>query len=126
MKTNFISAILFLCVLGFIFFADSKLQRLYNNISSESKTIENLIDDDNWEEAYYKTVTLLEDIDKESLISSVYVNHTEFDNLTNEAIKLCLFIQCRDISQSHVSANLLKSSAEAIRNLNELNLKNVL
>lgn len=126
MKSNFVSAILFLCVLSFIFFADSKLQRLYNNISSESEAIEGLIDDDNWEEAYCKTVTLLEDIDKESLISSVYVNHTEFDNLTNEAIKLCLFIQCRDISQSHVSANLLKSSAEAIRNLNELNLKNIL
>ena len=126
MRTTIISVILFLSLLSFISFADFKLQKLYNTISSESDIIEDLIDEDEWDKAYDKTKDLLEDIQKESLLSSVYVNHTDFDNLTNEAIKLCLFIQCRDNAQSHVSANLLKSSADNIKDLNRLSLKNIL
>ena len=126
MRTTFISAVLFLCLILFITFADFKLQKLYNNISSESDIIEDLLDENEWDQAYDKTEALILDIKKENLLSSVYVNHMDFDNINNEAIKLCLFIQCKDISESHVSANLLKSYANCTRQLNRFSLKNIL
>ncbi|MDD5793493.1 DUF4363 family protein [Clostridium sp. HCP1S3_B4] len=126
MKTTYISTILFLCLILFISFADFKLQKLYNNISVESDIIEDLLNDYNWDLAYEKTTTLIENIKKESLLSSVYVNHVDFDNISNEAIKLCSYIQCKDISESHVSANILKSYAQIIKELNKFSLKNIL
>lgn len=126
MKTTYISTILFLCLILFISFADFKLQKLYNNISVESDIIEDLLNDYNWDLAYEKTSTLIENIKKESLLSSVYVNHVDFDNISNEAIKLCSYIQCEDISESHVSANILKSYAQIIKELNKFSLKNIL
>lgn len=126
MKTTYISTILFLCLILFISFADFKLQKLYNNISVESDIIEDLLNDYNWDLAYEKTTTLIENIKKESLLSSVYVNHVDFDNISNEAIKLCSYIQCEDISESHVSANILKSYAQIIKELNKFSLKNIL
>ena len=126
MKTTYISTILFLCLILFISFADFKLQKLYNNISVESDNIEDLLNDYDWDLAYEKTTTLIENIKKESLLSSVYVNHVDFDNISNEAIKLCSYIQCEDISESHVSANILKSYAQIIKELNRFSLKNIL
>lgn len=126
MKTTYISTILFLCLILFISFADFKLQKLYNNISVESDIIEDLLNDYNWDLANEKTTTLIENIKKESLLSSVYVNHVDFDNISNEAIKLCSYIQCEDISESHASANILKSYAQIIKELNKFSLKNIL
>ena len=68
MKTTYISTILFLCLILFISFADFKLQKLYNNISVESDIIEDLLNDYNWDLAYEKTTTLIENIKKESLL----------------------------------------------------------
>lgn len=126
MKTTYISAVLFLCLILFISFADFKLQKLYNNISSQSDIIEVLLDKEDWNSAYDRTKTLLDEIKKESLLSSVYVNHVDFDNISNEAIRLCSYIQCEDISESHVSANILKSYAQIIKELNRFSLKNIL
>lgn len=126
MKTTYISAVLFLCLILFITFADFKLQKLYNNISSESDIIEDLINKEDWDGAYDKTTSLLDDIKKEALLSSVYVNHVDFDNISNEALKLCSYIQCEDKSESHVSANILKSYAQITKDLNRFSLKNIL
>ena len=125
MRNTIISILIFFGLLAFVYYADNSLQRLCYDISSSSEEIEFLISSDNWDAAYSKTIDVINEIKANDMITSIYLNHTDFDNLLNEAIKLSLYVRSEDSTESNVSVNLLKSSADIIFNLHKANIQNI-
>lgn len=126
MRTTLISTLLFLLLLGFIWFMDYNFEKLCNTVTDESNTIEAQINNNDWDAAYESSLNLLRKIEDKKTLSSIYVNHTDFDSLTNEALRLSSYIKSMNPCDSIVSVNVLKSTTENIKNINKLNLKNIL
>ena len=125
MRNTIISVIIFLSLLGFVAYVNSSLMKLCNYVYIESENIELLIDSGEWKDAYTLTVDLINEIKKTDLLASVYLNHCDFDNLLNEALKLSLYVKCENDAESHVSVHLLKYSADNIKNLHKFAIENI-
>lgn len=126
MKNTIISLILFLTVIGFVIFANGKLIQLCDEISKESSKIEELIDNDNWNESYKKSVKLLELLKTDGFISSIYINHTDIDELINNTVRATVLIKCHDKAESLSTLHLIKYNADRIKQLQYPNLENIL
>lgn len=126
MKNAIASLILFLAVMGFIFFANSKLIQLCDHISTESAKIEKLLDNKKWDESYSESVKLLNKLKEDDLLSSIYINHTELDALVDQTVRLTVLVKCKDESESLSTLHLIKYSAERIKKLQSPSIENIL
>ncbi|MGG7178024.1 DUF4363 family protein [Clostridium paraputrificum] len=125
MRNTIISVVIFISLLGFVTYVNNSLMTLCDSIYIESEKIEALIDNSQWEDAYLITVDLIDNIKERDFIASVYLNHCDFDNLLNEALKLSLYVKSNDISESHVSVHLLKYSADNVKSLHKPTIENI-
>jgi len=125
MKNVIISLILFLAVMGFMLFANSKLIQLCNDISTESSQIEELLNAKKWDESYAASVKLLNKLEEDGTVSSVYINHTEVDALIDNTVKLTVLVKCKDESESLSTLHVIKYNAERIKELQYPSLENI-
>lgn len=125
MKNILIALIIFSSLLGFVYYADYTLIKLCEDITSSSDAIKFLIEEGNWDEAHENSTILMEFIEEHSLLTSVYINHNDFDNLQDEALQLSIYTECRDITESLISVNTLKNSAINLISLHKTSVKNV-
>lgn len=125
MKNTITSIILFLLVFSFVAYANNSLSKLCENIAEDSEHIENLINNNEWDEAYSYSLDLIEEVKNSHKLSSVYVNHTDYDYISNEAEKLSIYIREKNISEAYVSANMLKSTVHNIAHLHKPSIENI-
>lgn len=125
MKNAIISLVLFLTVMGFMLFANSKLIQLCDDISTASAQIEELLNDKKWDESYTASVKLLNKLEEDGTVSSVYINHTEVDALIDNTVKLTVLVKCKDESESLSTLHVIKYNAERIKELQYPSLKNI-
>ena len=125
MKNTLISIILFCLLLGFVMYTNISLEKLCYNVTSKCETIEDYLNNNNWDLAYIESKDVLIEIEENALLSSIYLNHCDFDNLHNEAIKLTQYIKYNDISESNAAVSILKISAQNIKNLNKPTIENI-
>lgn len=125
MKSTYISIIIFLCLICFIFYADNSFKKLCNNVIDECSDVLDELNDENWDKAENISLNISKEIKNSKLLSSVYINHTDFDVLTNESLRLSSYIHKEDESESLTSVILLKEYAINIRNLHKLSIENI-
>ena len=125
MKNTFISILLFLTVLTFVAYSNYRLNYLCDYIEKNSNEIQELINLNSWQAASLKTDALLSTIKDNNLLSSVYLNHNDFDILCCEALKLSIYIECMNNDESCVSTDLLKAYATNIKRLHKPTLENI-
>lgn len=125
MKSTFASIIIFLCLICFVFYADNSFKKLCNNVINNCDVVLVNLENENWSEAEDTSIRIAEDIKGSALISSVYINHTDFDILTNEALRLSSYTHNKDDSESLTSVVLLKEYAINIRDLHRLSIENI-
>ena len=125
MKNTITSIILFLLVFSFVAYANNSLSKLCENIDEDSENIENLINNNEWDEAYSYSLDLIEEVKNSHKLSSVYVNHTDYDYISNEAEKLSIYIREKNISEAYVSANMLRSTVHNISHLHKPSIENI-
>ncbi|WP_294348750.1 DUF4363 family protein [uncultured Clostridium sp.] len=125
MKSLITTLLIFASLLGFVYYANNTLIELCDNITENSITIEELIKENNWSEARDNTQYILNLIDKKTVISSVYINHSDFDDLTDEAIELSIYIDCEDSTESLIAVNSLKNFAKNIKHLHQTHIENI-
>ena len=112
-------------LLIFMLYSHNKLTKVCYEIINISNILEDFIVDEDWDNGYDKTIELIESIKTNSSPLSLYINHTEFDNINCEAIKLTQYIETRDNKDSLSSIHLIKFSAETILRLQEIDIKNI-
>ena len=126
MKNTIISLILFFIVVGFVIFSNNELIKLCDEISKESSQIEELLDSGNWNESYKKSVKLLELLKTDGFVSSIYINHTDIDELINNTVRATVLIKCHDKAESLSTLHLIKYNADRIKQLQYPTLNNIL
>ena len=126
MRNALISRFLFLAIMCSLFFFNKSVINLCDNIINKSNEINNSLLEDDLERSYYLSIDLKNTLESKSAITSIYLNHTDFDNLINEVIKLSIYILNEDRSEAMTSLNLLQANAQHLRNLQIPKLENVL
>lgn len=126
MKKNIISFLLFFLVLGFVIFSNTKLVKFCDKTLEISNAIEELMDNENWEESYLKTLELKSVMSESFPSISVYINHTDMDNLNIEILKLTQYVKEEDSAEGLATLHVIKCYAEYMKELQEINIVNIL
>lgn len=126
MRNTIISIVLFLALFISIFFADKSLTSTCNKVATKCEEIEILLNNKDNDKAYTEAVDLLRLMEKESSISSMYVNHVDYDFLIVEVLRLSLYIKEKDYSESLASLHVLRYGARNMKEMQTPTLKNLL
>lgn len=125
MKSSLISSILFALLITVAIISLCYINDFCRDFTKESDSLEELVVEENWEESYNSVMDLLDHIQQESKLTSVFINHEEVDIMEMEVYKLTQFIKEKDKTQSLASIHALKFSLENIKKLHEFNLQNI-
>lgn len=125
MRNTLISILLFIILLIGIIYLNIGLIKICNNAKTSTNEIEELISNKEYDLAYEKAEELLYYIDGNDGIPTIYLNHTDYDLIVNECLKLCIYIEERDISEALTSLHLVKYSVTHLKDLQKVNLKNI-
>lgn len=87
--------------------------------------MEDTILTDDKEVSFQKAIDLFNMIQDRGSIAAIYINHVDYDVILNEALKLSIYIDNEDLSESEASLHLLKSSTEHMKELQIPNIKNI-
>lgn len=126
MKNALISISLFVIIMTSMFFLNRSIINLCDNIEKKSEELEITLTNGDFEEAYQQSIQLLNLIEQNNFITSIYVNHQDFDTLNDEAVKLSVYTTYKDYAQSHASLHAMKYNAKHIKNLQIPRLENIL
>ena len=126
MKNTLISFATLFILLFFVFIGDTNLNSLCDNSLKVSQEIQIALDNNNWDDALEKSVELKKIMSNGFKKVSVYVHHQDIDTLNTETVKLIDFIKVRDLSNSLSSLDSIKCLAEYIKELQQINLTNIL
>lgn len=124
-KNSLISLLLFLALIIFLFYSDFKFKELCTDIVTICDEMEDSIKTADSEVSFQKAMDLFNMIQKRGSIASIYVNHVDYDVMLNEALKLSVYLENNDISESEASLHLLKYSTMHMKELQVPNIENI-
>lgn len=125
MRNALLSLFLFIAVMIAVFFFNDSIINLCDNITDKGNEIAFCIMEDDLETSYYLSNELINLLESKYILTSVYLNHNDFDNLLNESLKLSIYILNDDRSEAMASLNLLKYNVKHIRNLQIPKIENI-
>ena len=108
-----------------MFYADFKFKSLCTDIVNICDEMEESIKTDNVEVSFEKAMDLFDMIQDRGSIAAIYINHMDYDVMLNEALKLSVYLENDDISESEASLHLLKYSTKHIKELQVPNIENI-
>lgn len=126
MKNTVISIGLFVVLFICLFFTDKSLVATCNEVAIKCEEIEILLNNKDNDKAYKEAVDLLRLMEKEASITSMYVNHVDYDSLINESLRLSLYIKEKDYGEALASLHVLRYGARNMKDIQKANLKNLL
>lgn len=125
MKNIIVSIFIFFLLCLCLFLIDSNIVNVLTYISKTSTQIESLIEENNLEEAKVLSKELYDTLEIKDLLTSVYLNHSEYDILSDEATKVYIYLQENEIPDTLSALRILKNNAENLLELQKINLKNI-
>lgn len=125
MRNVWISLGVFVIMLTAMFFSLNYLNKSCVEIESDCSKLEQLLDEENWDEAYDLSNKLFYDWEKKSQIMPVFVNHTEIDALNNEVLKLTQYVKTQSKDEALASTHSVKFYAKNIQFLQKVNIQNI-
>lgn len=125
MRNAVLSILLFIFTMICVYFLNTSVLNLCDNIKNQSEDIELKITSGQMEEAYNQSLRLLNTVEENNVLTSLYLSHQEFDTLLNEALKLSTYLVHEDETEAHTSLHLVKHDADHIKKLQIPSLENV-
>lgn len=126
MKNTIISFITFFILLFFVFIGNNNLNSLCDDSLKLSNEIQIALDNNDWNKALEKSTTLKTIMSSGFKKVSIYINHQDIDSLNTETVKLIELIKVQDLSNSLSSLATIKCLSEYIKELQQINLTNIL
>ena len=124
-KNSLISLSLFLVLIIFLFYADFKFKELCTDIVNICDEMEDSIKTADSEVSFQKAMDLFNMIQERGSIAAIYINHMDYDVMLNEALKLSVYLENDDESESEASLHLLKYSTKHMKELQVPNIENI-
>ena len=125
MKNSLFSILLFLLLLGFLTYADISFKNLCSDVIERCDDLEENFNFYTKEERFESAMEIFNLLENKGSIASIYINHVDYDVMLNEALKLTVYIENDDSSESEASLHLLKFSTEHLKDLQVPNIKNI-
>ncbi|MBE6091345.1 MAG: DUF4363 family protein [Clostridium beijerinckii] len=125
MRNAIISILLFLLTMSCVYFLNKSVISLCDKIEMQTEDIELNIASDKMEDAYYQSLELLNSIQDNNILTSLYLSHQEFDNLLDEALKLSTYLVHKDSTEAHTSLHLVKHNTDHLKKLQTLSFENI-
>lgn len=125
MKNSLISYFVFIILIAFLTYADINFKNLCTDIIDMCDEMEETIDYSTKEENFDKAMQIFDLIKERGSIAAIYINHVDYDVMLNEALKLTVYIERNDMSETEASLHLLKFSTEHMKKLQLPNIENI-
>ena len=125
MRNAILSILLFIVIMFVVFFFNKSVLTLCDNIQATTDEISLLLENNDFENSYTLSLELLNSIESKHAITSTYLNHSDFDDLVNESVKLSLYILNEDIIEAQTSLNLVKYNTRHIKALQIPSIENI-
>lgn len=126
MKNTIISFITLFILLFFVFIGNNNLNSLCDDSLKLSNEIQLALDNNNWDDALEKSLELKKVMSNGFKKVSIYINHQDIDTLNTETVKLINLIKIQDLPNSLSCLDTIKCLAEYIKELQRINLTNIL
>ena len=126
MKNAIISVIIFWSMFFSVLYFSKSMVSFCNVVEIKAEQIESTLSDQDMKKAYTEALELIDIIDDKKFLASIYLNHIDYDAISNEAVKLSVYVKCNDRSESTASLHFIKQNIDNIKNLQIPTLKNIL
>ena len=124
MKNSLFSILLFI-LLGFLTYTDISFKNLCSNVIEMCNEMEKSLSYSTKEENFEDAMAIFNLIQDKGKIAAIYINHVDYDVLLNEALKLTIYIEKDDSSETEASLHLLKYNTEHMKELQVPNIENI-
>ena len=125
MKNSLFSIFLFILLLGFLTYTDISFKNLCTDVINMCDSMEESINYSTKEKNFEDAMAIFNLIQDKGNIASIYINHMDYDVMLNEALKLTVYIEKDDSSESEASLHLLKYSTEHMKELQVPKMENI-
>lgn len=125
MKNSLFSILLFAILIGFLTYSDITFKNLCTDIIDMCDEMEDTMDYLSQEENFDNAMAIFNLLEKKGSIAAIYINHMDYDVILNEALKLTVYIEKNDKSESETSLHLLKYSTQHMKELQVPNIENI-
>ena len=125
MKNSIISYCIFIVLIAFLTYADINFKHLCTDIIDMCDEMEETLDTSSKEENFNNAMDMFNLIQTKGSLASIYINHVDYDVMLNEALKLTVYIEKDDESETEASLHLLKFSTEHMKKLQVPNIENI-
>ena len=115
MKNSLFSIFLFIILLGFLTYTDISFKNLCSEVIDMCEEMETTMKSSSKEENFKNAMDIYDLIQDKGKFAAIYINHVDYDVMLNEALKLTVYIENDDPSESEASLHLLKSSTEHMK-----------
>ncbi len=126
MKNVLISFLIFIAILVSILFSINYLNYSCNSLDKVDSQLESLIEASSWENAYGTSLKLMSDWEGYSKVISIFVNHAEIDNINSELWKLTQYAKFKNRDEAMASVHTIKFYLKHIKEMEKVNLQNIL
>lgn len=126
MKNLLISTLIFFSVFVSVIFFHNELINICDTTLKLNNDIEVLINKEDWDKAYEKSIELYNLVNDKYELISIYINHEDVDYLNTESLKLSQFIETKNLSETLASLHAMKSYASHLKKVQKINLGNIL
>lgn len=113
-----------MCIL--LFFASKYVTLTCDKMLDTSMKIEQYILNDEWDDSYILSFKLLHIYEGHVDNLNLFLNHSEFDNIYMEVIKLTQYAKCNNKDESLASIHIIKTMINDVKTIEFINIKNVL
>lgn len=125
MKNSLFSIFLFILLLGFLTYTDISFKNLCTDVINMCDEMEKNISYSSKEKNFEDAMAIFNLIQDKGNIAAIYINHMDYDVMLNEALKLTIYIEKDDSSETEASLHLLKYSTEHMKKLQVPNIENI-
>lgn len=125
MKSAIASFIIFILLFISMIFSYKYLENKSDYYTIQTNTLEKLVNDNSWEEAYTLSNKFLDEWEKDSSIIPAFINHTYVETITNNVLKLTQYIKHKNDSDSQATIHEIRFFLENMIKIEHVTLPNV-
>ncbi|MBU5591387.1 DUF4363 family protein [Clostridium sp. MSJ-4] len=107
-------------------FSINYLNKTCDSLRDTCDKLEESISNENWDNSYEDSLKFLDDIQKNSKLISIFIDHEELDNISNELYKLTQYIKGESKEESLASLHVIKFYLNHVQELQKINIQNIL
>ena len=125
MKNMIISFSLFVVMILSMSFSIGYLNKTCKSLLECCDKLEEDISDERWNNIYEDSVDFLHKVQKDSKTLSIFIDHQELDNMSNELYKFTQYTKWENKEESLASLHVVKFYLNHIQELQKINVQNI-